>query len=52
MKSAIAVKAADEVNRIAHSCAGSSETMGMKAISEPLRALERMGAEGQLVDAA
>jgi len=52
LKSAIEMNAPIEVNRIAHTCAGSSETMGMMAISEPLRELERMGEEGHLVDAA
>jgi CheY-like chemotaxis protein len=51
LKSAIEMDAPIEVSRLAHTCAGSSETLGMMAISEPLRELERMGEEGHLIDA-
>ncbi len=52
LKSAIEMDEPVEVNRIAHTCVGSSETLGMMAVSKPLRELERMGDEGHLVDAA
>jgi len=51
LNAAIEMGSASEVNRLAHSLAGSSETCGMVAIAPPLRELERMGNEGQLVDA-
>jgi HPt (histidine-containing phosphotransfer) domain-containing protein len=39
---------AQEVRRIAHSCAGASATCGMRRIVPPLRELERLGFEEQL----
>jgi len=49
-----AVKAGDAaaVKRLAHSCAGASATCGMQRIVQPLRELERQGAENQLTTAA
>ena len=40
LKLAIELNEPIEVNRIAHTCAGSSGTLGMMAIIEPLRELE------------
>jgi CheY-like chemotaxis protein len=48
-----AIKSADaqELRRVAHSCAGASATCGMKKLAPMLRDLERMGME-QKLDAA
>ena len=48
-----AVKAGDaqQLRRVAHSCAGASATVGMKKLAPMLKDLERMGAE-QKLDAA
>ncbi len=48
-----AVKAgkADDVRRLAHSCAGASATCGMRGIVPPLRELEKQGYEGKLTTA-
>jgi signal transduction histidine kinase/DNA-binding response OmpR family regulator len=43
---------ADEVDLIAHNCAGTSANCGMVAIVEHLHELERMGREHQLIGAA
>ena len=51
LKLAIELNESIEVNRIAHTCAGSSGALGMIAIIEPLRELERKGAEDDLGDA-
>jgi HPt (histidine-containing phosphotransfer) domain-containing protein len=42
---------AEDVRRIAHSCAGSSGTCGVDGMVAPLRMLERMGASGQIANA-
>jgi HPt (histidine-containing phosphotransfer) domain-containing protein len=39
---------ADEVRRVAHSCAGASATLGMTHLVPKLRELERLGATGAL----
>jgi CheY-like chemotaxis protein/HPt (histidine-containing phosphotransfer) domain-containing protein len=43
---------ADEVDLIAHNCAGTSANCGMVAVVEHLHELERMGREHQLIGAA
>jgi len=43
---------AAEVHRIAHGCAGASESFGMSGIVPPLRRLIAMAKEGQLTDSA
>ncbi len=48
---AVEAKAAEEVRRLAHSCAGASSTCGMTAIGPLLRELERQGDEGLLPSA-
>ncbi|HUB88032.1 MAG TPA: response regulator [Verrucomicrobiae bacterium] len=42
---------AEEVRRMAHSCAGASATLGMVRIVPMLRALEKQGASGTLTNA-
>jgi len=42
---------ADNVRRVAHSCAGASATLGMTHLVPKLRALEKLGASGTLPDA-
>ena len=42
---------ADDVRRVAHSCAGASATLGMTHLVPRLRALEKLGASGALPDA-
>jgi len=51
LKLAIELNEPIKVGHIAHNCAGSSGALGMTAIIEPLRELERKGAEGNLSDA-
>ena len=53
-KLAIAIEAgkADEINSIAHNCAGVSATCGIIAMVAPMRELERMGRENELEGAA
>ncbi len=46
LTSAIEARSADEVKRLAHSCAGASSTCGMTGIAPLLRELERQGLEG------
>jgi CheY-like chemotaxis protein len=41
---------ADDVRRLAHSCAGASATLGMTHLVPKLRELERLGATGALPD--
>jgi signal transduction histidine kinase/two-component SAPR family response regulator/HPt (histidine-containing phosphotransfer) domain-containing protein len=43
---------ADEVRRVAHSCAGASATLGMTRLVPLLRDLEKQGASGTLTTAA
>ena len=42
---------ADDVRRVAHSCAGASATLGMTHLVPKLRDLEKLGASGSLPDA-
>ncbi|MDB6111858.1 MAG: multi-sensor hybrid histidine kinase, partial [Pedosphaera sp.] len=51
LTAAVKVGAAEEVRRLAHSCAGASSTCGMTAIGPLLRELERQGHEGLLSNA-
>ena len=48
MKSAIRDGQAEEVRRVAHSCAGASATLGMTPLVPKLRELEKLGAAGAL----
>jgi len=48
LKSAIETGAGREVERLAHSCAGSSATCGAILLVSLLRQLEQMGRNGQL----
>jgi CheY-like chemotaxis protein len=48
---AVKAGAAEEVRRLAHSCAGASSTCGMTTIGPLLRELERQGHEGLLANA-
>lgn len=50
LQAATHVKDNGEVERIAHSLAGSSETCGMVAIAGPLRELEMFGPQGKHAD--
>jgi HPt (histidine-containing phosphotransfer) domain-containing protein len=43
--------AAQEVRRLAHSCAGASATCGIRRLVPLLRELERQGFEGKLINA-
>jgi two-component system, sensor histidine kinase and response regulator len=51
---AVAVRAnkAEDVRRVAHSCAGASATLGMTRFVPMLRELEKQGASGALTTAA
>ena len=51
LKTAIETKSAEKVNQLAHKWAGASLTSGMSAVVPALRELERMGREGELVNA-
>jgi HPt (histidine-containing phosphotransfer) domain-containing protein len=48
---AIRAGKADDVRRVAHSCAGASATLGMTHLVPKLRDLEKLGASGSLPDA-
>ncbi len=48
---AIAANQPAEVRRVAHSCAGSSATLGMMRLGQLMRRLEKEGAAGTLTDA-
>jgi CheY-like chemotaxis protein len=52
IKAAIAANKADEVRRVAHSCAGASATLGMMRLGQLMRDLEKAGAAGTLTNAA
>ena len=52
LKTAIDAGAADDVRRLAHSCAGASATCGMSVIVSFLRELERQGHENKLTTAS
>jgi FOG: CheY-like receiver len=43
---------AEEIDLIAHNCAGASANCGMVAVVEPLRELERLGRENRLAGAS
>jgi two-component system, sensor histidine kinase and response regulator len=51
LAAAIEADNADEIDLIAHNCAGVSANCGMSALVEPLLELERMGRAGQLAGA-
>jgi signal transduction histidine kinase/HPt (histidine-containing phosphotransfer) domain-containing protein len=51
LEAAIRAGKADDVRRVAHSCAGASVTLGMTYLVPKLRALEKLGASGSLEDA-
>jgi PAS domain S-box-containing protein len=48
---AIAGENSDEIDLIAHNCAGTSANCGINALVDPFRELERMGRENQLAGA-
>ena len=52
LEAAVQTGAAQEVRRVAHSCAGASATCGMRRLVPILRELERQGFEGKLTNAA
>jgi CheY-like chemotaxis protein len=52
LRAAIAAGNADQVRRLAHSCAGASATLGMTRLVPLIRALEKLGASGTLTGAA
>jgi CheY-like chemotaxis protein/nitrogen-specific signal transduction histidine kinase len=52
LEAAVQAKAADEVRRLAHSCAGASATCGMRRLVPLLRELEKQGCEGNLTTAS
>jgi CheY-like chemotaxis protein len=52
LKAAVQAGNAQEVRRLAHSCAGASATCGVRQLVSLLRELERQGFEGQLTSAA
>jgi len=51
IEAAIRDNKADDVRRVAHSCAGASATLGMTHLVPKLRELEKLGASGSLPDA-
>jgi CheY-like chemotaxis protein len=52
LEAAVRASQADEVRRVAHSCAGASATLGMNRLVPMLRDLEKQGASGTLTTAA
>jgi HPt (histidine-containing phosphotransfer) domain-containing protein len=52
LDAAIAGDNAEEINLIAHNCAGTSANCGMIALVNPFHELERMSRENQLMGAA
>jgi len=52
LEAAIRAQNADDVRRVAHSCAGASATLGMTRLVPLLRDLEKQGASGTLTHAA
>ena len=48
LRTAVQTGAAKQVDELAHKLAGSSAVVGVKAMIQPLRALEKLGREGQL----
>jgi len=51
INAAIAANQAEEVRRLAHSCAGASATLGMKRLGQLMRDLEKTGAADALTEA-
>jgi len=51
LQEAIRDSQADQVRRVAHSCAGASATLGMTHLVPKLRELEKLGASGSLTGA-
>jgi len=51
LEAAVAANKADDVRRVAHSCAGASATLGMVRLVPLLRTLEKQGASGTLTNA-
>jgi CheY-like chemotaxis protein len=51
LEAAVQSGAADQVRRLAHSCAGASATCGMVKLVPLLREMERQGQEGKLTNA-
>jgi len=51
LEAAVRANKADDVRRVAHSCAGASATLGMTRFVPLLRKLERQGASGMLTSA-
>ncbi len=52
LEAGVRTRNADEVRRVAHSCAGASATLGMTRLVPMLRDLEKQGASGTLTTAA
>jgi two-component system, sensor histidine kinase and response regulator len=52
LDAAVRANKADDVRRVAHSCAGASATLGMTRFVPMLRELEKQGASGALTTAA
>jgi signal transduction histidine kinase/DNA-binding response OmpR family regulator len=52
LDAAIADGNAEQIDLIAHNCAGASANCGMSALVSPMRELERMGRENQLMGAS
>jgi HPt (histidine-containing phosphotransfer) domain-containing protein len=52
LEAAVRANKADDVRRVAHSCAGASATLGMTRFVPLLRELEKQGASGVLTTAA
>jgi HPt (histidine-containing phosphotransfer) domain-containing protein len=52
LEAAVRANKADDVRRVAHSCAGASATLGMTRFVPLLRELEKQGASGTLTTAA
>jgi HPt (histidine-containing phosphotransfer) domain-containing protein len=52
LETAVRDNNAEEVRRVAHSCAGASATLGMTRFVPLLRDLEKQGASGTLITAA
>ena len=51
LRSAVERNASQEVDHLAHSLAGASSMLGLKALLTPLKVLEEKGKEGRLVNA-
>ena len=52
LEAAVRANKAEDVRRVAHSCAGASATLGMTRFVPLLRELEKQGASGALTTAA